>query len=198
MSNQVAQQVEEIFSDKEQWDSFLEICKNKDNIKGYWFSKFREKINEQFAINNISDSWGFSSWGIWDFKWFIKEFGRESLGIWYQGNSFYLSGNGNLYDGKQIFNMLQESKYTPIVSAFDRQDEIPSVEANANIRIVERGNFYFGEYNDGYLDTDQLAWYAHYKTDDFVKQLIEKVDRFRKSEEITELLFDINMKTKKK
>ena len=33
MANKIVQQVGEFFSDKEQWDSFLEICQNKEHIR---------------------------------------------------------------------------------------------------------------------------------------------------------------------
>ena len=197
MTNQIAQQVDNFFSDKEQWDSFLEICQNKDQIRNFWFSKLKESINEQFVIKNVVDKWGFISWGIWDFRWFIKEFEKESLCLWYHTNTLHLWCNGNLYDRKKIFEMLQEKKYTPIVSAFERQDEIYSAESSDH-RIVERGNFCFGDRNDGHLDIDQLMWYANYRTDEFVTQLTEKVNRFRKNQEVTDLLIEINKEAKKK
>jgi hypothetical protein len=63
--------------------------------------------------------------------------------------------------------------------------------------IDEKSNFAFGDENDGNIDYDTLAWYAHYRTADFVYQILRKVDRFRKDEHITELLHKINEATKR-
>ena len=153
-------------------------------------------MNEEFAVKNVIDRWGFISWNVWDFRWFVKEFEKDSLCLWYHTNTLHLWCNGNFYDKRKVFEMLQEIKYTPIISSFERQDEI--FNADNDCRIVERGNFSFGSKNDGHLDIDQLAWYANYETDKFVKQLAEKVDRFRKSQEITELFIEINKTAKKK
>jgi hypothetical protein len=93
--------------------------------------------------------------------------------------------------------MLRERKYKPVISAFERLDWLLEDPASGYM-LIEQSNFSFGDPNDGRIDLDKLAWYANYKTDEFVTQIARKVDRFRKDEKITELLREINAAAQKK
>ena len=194
MANYVTEQVEEVFKEKQEWDSFLILCQNKDAIRNDWYSKLKSKVNEMVK-DSIPSQWGFISWGIWDYRWFIKDFEKESLCLWFTGNSLRLWANGDFYDRKKIFDLLQESKYSLIKSAFDRIDDI--FDSTHDWRFIENGNFYFGDPADGRLDTDKLMWYANYRTEEFAKQIIDKVNKFITNPEITRLFIEINEQSRK-
>jgi hypothetical protein len=200
MENEIANQVEKLFSDNEQWTSFLELSLQRDLIRNSWWQNFRSQMDKCFTVENLVDGWGYTSWDVWDFRWFLKDYGKDSLCLWCgeeNGSySLFLWANENLYDPIKISNLLQEHKYLPIVSAFEGQVEIPSPD-NA-VKIAEHGNFQFGDPMDGHFDVDRLAWYAHYKPNELVSQILRKVDRFRKDNEITNLLMKLNSETKRK
>jgi hypothetical protein len=198
MSYEVLKQVEKDFSEKAQWNSFLELIKYKDFIRNSWFEILKKELNSCFVVENVIEKWGYISKSIWEYRWFVKEFGQESLSLTFNSQSLHLWANRNFLDIKKITSMLQEIKYIPIVSAFERHDEIHG--ADDEYKIIERGNFIFDENdgNDGHYSHDQLAWYARYKTKDFVEQIKNKIDRFRKDNNITELFIEINKECKLK
>jgi len=200
MASDILNQVEELFSDNEQWTSFLELSSQRDFIRNSWWQNFRSQMNKCFAVENLVDGWGFVSWGIWDYRWFLKDYGDKSLCLWsreWNGNySLLLWADQNLYDSAKISNLLQEQKYLPIVSTFERQDEIPAPENS--VKIMEHGNFQFGDTMDGHFNVNRLAWYAHYKPNEFVSQILKKVDNFRRDNDIKNLLMELNDEAKKK
>jgi hypothetical protein len=198
MANEIVNQVEELFKDKEQLVSFLDLTAQWNTIRNSWWQNFKGSVNKFFAINNAVEGWGFISWGYWDYRWFIKEFGEKSLCLWcrewYGNYTLDLWADPNLYDVVKISGLLQEQKYLPIVSAFERIDEIPAPTSAE--KIFEHGNYQFGDTMDGHFDINRLAWYAHYQPDEFVSQILRKIDRFRKDEAVTKLLREINTITK--
>jgi hypothetical protein len=202
MSNEIVQQVEELFSDKEQWESFLELWKQKNAIRDTWWHDFSLQMKKCFVIEHAVEGWTYTSWGNWDCRWYLTKYGLDSLCLWGRewGGSYSLSlwANSNVCKIEEISRLLQrgqENKYTPIVSAFDRLDFIGA--ENQSDKIIETGNFTFGgDSSDGNFDIDRLAWYAHYKPADLVAQMLAKVDRFR-NPEVTSLLMEINEETKK-
>lgn len=200
MANDILNQVEELFSDGEQWTSFLELSSQRGFIRDSWWQNFRSQMNKCFAVDNPVDGWGFISWGTWDCRWFLQEFGENSLCLWsreWHGNySLQLWADQNLYDSKRIADLLQGQRYLPIISAFERQDEIPAPDNP--VKIMEHGNYQFGDTMDGHYNLDRLAWYAHYKPTELASQILRKVDKFRRDSEIANLLMELNKETKKK
>jgi hypothetical protein len=85
---------------------------------------------------------------------------------------------------------LNQQRYSPILSAFDRIDE--NHGEDSDYKIIERGNFIFNTDSDGYYNIAQLAWFANYKTLEFVEQIKTKIDNFRKNQEVTNLLVEKN------
>ena len=196
MSYEVLKQVEKDFSDRGQWNSFLELMKYKDFIRNSWLEVLKAELNTCFAVENGVEKWGYTSKNIWDYRWFIREFGQESLCLTFNSQSLHLWASRNVLDIKKATSLLQEKKFIPIVSAFERHDEIHGEDSD--YKIIERGNFIFDadDSNDGHYSHDQIAWYAKYRTKDFVEQLKNKIDRFRRDNNITELFIEINRECK--
>ena len=195
MSNEIIKQAEEFFKDKEQWYSFLDLVENKNRIRDSWFTNLKEKINKCFAIDHVDEKWGYVSINLWDYRWFIKKYGKDSICLYFDGKSLCLWVNSNYFDSIKVTEYLQQEKYIPIISAFERQDEINASD-NEN-KVCEHGNFRFIDEYDGYFDYDRLAWFAKYKSDELVQQLLIKIDKFRKNSLVTDLIIEINELTKK-
>jgi len=198
MSYEILKQVEEDFSKREQWYSFLELTKYKDFIRNSWLEVLKTEMNNCFAVENVVEKWGYISRNIWDYRWFIKDFGHESLCLLFNSQFLNLYANRNIFDIKKITSMLQEKRYIPIISAFERHDEINGEDSE--YKIIEKGNFIFNENdsNDGHYNLDQIAWYAKNKTTEFVEQIKNKINKFRMDKNITELLIEINTECKLK
>jgi hypothetical protein len=196
MSYDVLRQVEKDFSERAQWNSFLTLIGYKNFIRDSWFDVLKAELNDCFAVRNIVEKWGYISLNIWDCRWFINEFGKESLCLSFDSLSLRLWANRNVFNIKEITSLLSDKKFIPIVSAFERQDVINGEDNE--FKIIENGNFLFddNDSNNGHYNHDQIAWYAKYKTKDFVEQIERKVDRFRKNDVITELFVEINRRCK--
>jgi hypothetical protein len=98
MSYEIVKQVENDFSELGQWNSFLELIKYKDFIRNAWFEKLKPELNRSFAINNCVENWSYTSFGIWDYRWYITEFGHESFGLYFDSHSLHLWANKNVFD----------------------------------------------------------------------------------------------------
>jgi hypothetical protein len=199
MSQDLITQAEDFFKEKDEWYAFLDLEEHRDRIISNWFLKCKQELNKRFQNEEIdgAGSWLYVSWGNFSFRWYLKEFGIDSLCLLFENSNLHLSvNNGNIFDFEEITSLLQTKEYSPIVSAFERCDDI--FAGNSWIKVIERGNFYFKDKYDGNFDNFRLAWYANYRTKELVDQIVRKVNAFRKDEKITELLREINEKAKKK
>jgi len=115
MFNEVLKQVEKDFSERSQWNSFLELIGYKDKIRDSWLQVLRTKLNTCFAVENVVEKWSYISKSIWDYRWFITEYGQESLCLLFDSFSLCLWANGEYFDLKNITYLLQEKEYLHIV-----------------------------------------------------------------------------------
>jgi hypothetical protein len=191
----VLKQVEDDFSDWAQWNSFLELMNYKNPIRDSWLEKLKTELNTCFAVENVVEKWGYVSLNIWDYRWFIREFGQGSLCLRFD-SSLHLWADRNVLNIQKVTSLLQEQEHIPIVSAFERPDIIYG--ADSDYKITEKGNFIFddNDSNSGHYNADQIAWYARYRTGDFVEQVKNKIDRFRRDNKITESFIEINRECK--
>jgi len=192
MQKEIVNQAIAMFDTPEKWNSFLELSASKDEIRNLWYQKLKTSVTKVFCEENVVNGWSFSTWNTWDFRWYLTEFGRESLCIWMIGHRVGLWVNSNVHDSQKITDLLNTDKFSLLMSAL-RPDEVFS----GDWKLVEYGNFVFeGPYNLQF-DPDRLGWFAGNRTDDFIAQLVQKIDRIRKDETLTGLLIEINKMTKK-
>jgi len=180
-----------LFDTPEKWDSFIELSNKRLEIRHEWFNKAKIAIVDYF-INNTVENWSFENWNTWDYKWFLKDYGKQSLCIWMYGNRIQLWLDGNCFDSTKATELLNTERYSSLLSVI-RPDEL----FQNDFKLVEYGNFYFDSLNDGNFTDEKLAWYAGNKTEEFVNQIAEKVNRIRKNPELTELLRELNEKCKR-
>jgi len=184
-----------LFDTDDKWNSFLELIKNKDGIKTIFFKKLQIELNKRFGQNDFVDNWGFVSVNEKHFRWFLKDFGDESISLLFHfGYIFSIRSNPNFTDSSKIKEFLHTQRYSPLFNFLDRQDS----GTNDWEIIRESGCFYFDSIFDGNFNEDQIAWFAGNKTEEFVNQIAEKVNRIRKNPEMTELLRELNEMCKKK
>jgi len=194
MSYEIISQVENLFSDKEQWDSFLDIVSQKPQICSTWWNKFGSEMNK--SVKSVKD-WGYSNCSPLDYRWYINEFGINSFCL-IAGNlwgkmSIRLWAPANKYNLKTLSEYLQKEEYgEPIKAKFDSLNYIGNettdwkyIEFIIPEDVKERETF----------DIDRMAWYANYDTEKLVSQFIKKVNKFREDEEITKILIKLNNDT---
>jgi hypothetical protein len=198
MAEKITGQVQEIFADKEQWDAFIELAPNKDNIKNDWLARLKPCMNKLFAVDNIVDEWEYDSTGD-EYNWYLKDYGKESLFLAFWWDKEYTEFG--LYAGKSLDlsllkQKLREKEYKPIISAFDHLDYHLEEDDDRGL-LRDWGNFCFGDISYKNLDAYSLAWYANYKTEEFASQIQQKVNKYIKDKDITKLFKELNESTNK-
>ena len=197
----IVSQVEELFSDREQWTSFLELVPQSRNIQNSWWQTIQPLMTKCFKTNNHMEGWGFVSWGLWDYKWYLTDLGDKSVNSfclwikeWYGNYSLALWADRNQHDLSELSRLLDDVAYSPIISAFESPN--CSFGSDSDIKLIDQGDYVFGGLKVA-PRMDYLAWYAHYKPEELVSQILEKVDRIRKNAVVTDLLRRINRETLK-
>lgn len=191
MNREFLKDAMDLFDTPEKWNSFIALSNKKNEINNEWYKKAKTGIISHF-INDSVEGWSYVNWNIWDYRWFLEDFGKESLCLWMFSNRIGLWLNGNLFDSKKATTLLSTEKYAPLLSVL-RPDNI----FDNDWKVFEVGNFSFDTVNDGHFESDKLAWYAGNETEKYVEQVVEKVNRIRKNSELTQLLREINEACKK-
>jgi hypothetical protein len=194
MSYEIVSQVENLFSDKEQWDSFLDIANQRNLIRDTWWRRFLPELNK--SVKSVQN-WGYSANNHLDYRWYIDDFGTNSFCLM-AGNlwgkfSLGLWAPQNKYNVKKLWELLQKEEYgEPIKTKFDRLDHTGN--ETTDWKYAENYVFDNSKEKDT-LDIDRMAWYANYKTADMVSHLIAKVNKFREDDTITKILIYLNNET---
>lgn len=188
-----------IFDSVDKWNAFIDLANQKDTIKDAYFSKVKEPLFRYFHENQ-ADGWVCEPWGdqTYDMRWYLKDFGKNSLGLgvgWRYDFVLTLE-DPNRFDIEKMYSYLKSPESGKLLAAFERIDSFLPDQRRA---IVETGNYSFDSPFDGnFKDAKhQLAWYAGNQTENFVRQIVNKVEKFRKNKEVTDLLYQINEKSKK-
>lgn len=191
MQNELITDASKLFPTFDHWQSFLELLNQKDAIKDFWFIDATTRIRRHF-MDSLNTEWGFEPFGSpqRDTRWFLREFGPDSLAISF---AFYYRfdlkiWNAQRFAAKPVTDGLKTSDFGSVLLAFgqiDRQGEWGS-------ELIQTNGFSFGE-GGRRPNTDlELAWFAAHETEAFVAQAVEKIERFTSSQEATEALRKLN------
>lgn len=199
MKNELIQQAAEIFDSFDKWNAFIELYLGRNEIRQYNLMKFRSSMLKYFSTENIT-TWDFVAVSQDQYRWFIKNYGRESICIMWDLNRLYLWGNPAIVQIERATELLKTPEYNLVTSVFN------SIDAAAlggqreyfygeNHRYKFDGIDYIHKPDDerGYL---LLSWYAGNNTDQLVKQIAEKVNKFR-TQQMTKLITELNEKCKR-
>lgn len=191
MEKELLNEVVKIFDSCEKFLSFWELATQKDVIKEHLSKPIKPLLDKYFKENKV-DGWSYTECGTpyIDACWYLKEFGKGSLAI--RLGFFFqirlLEEDLLKFNRNKISELLKNDEYSPLFDAFERRD----FEEKYGCHIIEVGNYYFGDQNDGRFNEEQSAWFATYETQKMAEQIIAKIERFRKNEVVTNLLRKLN------
>lgn len=194
MSQEITKQAQELFDTPEKWEAFLELKNQSDKIYYSMFGKLKPLMHKKFIEEDVVAGWEAKQFHTCDMRWYLKEFGEQSISLywgWHKQIRLWVFPDKN--DVTKIHELMKTSEYAKLFSGFERVDGSISHEYIA----YEEGNFHFDSDFDGYYTDWQLAWYAGNRSSEFVEQIAAKVNRFRKDEALTELLYKLNKETKR-
>ena len=192
MQKELITEATNLFPTLDYWQSFLELYHLKEWIKEDWFTEATNRIRRHFT-ENLNPVWGFEPWGNTktDTRWFLNEFGSNSLGITFAWKySFRLKiWDTNRFIPRVVTEALRTSNFSPVLMAFSRIDD----QDHRDFILSEERNYLFPSSPSGQITEDVLSWFAAHETESFVNQSVEKVERFTNSVEVTESIRQLNL-----
>lgn len=191
MSQDIIQQSKAMFDSPEKWNAFIELIKIKDSIRNEWTLNLKQQLDKECSTSNFTSKWGFKIFNNNSFQWFLNDYGENSISLWLEEGIFSLH-NPDILQIDKIINLVNTEKFIPLVDCFDRID----IKNQGGYIFREERNFSFGSTYDTKFSFDILAWYAGNETNNFVVQILKKVNRFRMNENITNLIIELNQAMK--
>lgn len=182
-----------LFDTPDKWDAFADLANQKEAIKGIYFKKVKPLLLKHFNENPVQ-GWVCEPWGdaSCDLRWYLSDCGKDSLSLavgWRFHFVLHLQDT-NSFNTTKVDDLLR-NECSLLLAAFDRVDR----QFETQLKAVEVRNYTFGSAFDGcFEDTqiDKFAWFAGNKSQELADQIIQKVEKFRKNEKLTEMLRSIN------
>jgi hypothetical protein len=196
MQKELLQQAMAMLDTPEKWNSLRTLSDAREEIRNAWYLNLKTSVDAYFCDEkNRIDKWSYISSGQFHYKWYLRDYGDLSFCLWlHDGYIFMFWVNPSVHDSPKITELLQtDNKFSPLLASL-RNDQL----YNGDRKIVENGNFSFGSpYDNHFTSAEELAWYAGNRAEEFLEQIVEKVDGIRRNEHLTDLLTEINKLTKK-
>jgi hypothetical protein len=187
-----------IFDNYDKWNAFIELSNCKAEIRRRYFEYFKQEIVKYF-FENQRNYWDFKAINQEQMRWFLKDYGQDSICIFWYPYSLMLWCEPQKNNVDDVKSLLSTPDFSPIINCFEYKDTLLSA-TNAHHFCEERNRFSF---DDGISysaieeeNHDKLCWFAGNKTDEMIKQIADKVDKFRTAQ-ITDLLTELNKRCKK-
>lgn len=197
MTPELLTQATNIFDSYDKWNAFIELSNVRNLIKDRYFEELKLGLSKHF-INDVRQDWLFRPDHQYQYRWYLKDYGAESICILMNINHIYLWCNPQLFDANLIKEYLNSPEYLSIFSCFDFTDTLSS--PNLHHFCEERHRFNFNDSTsyptNNEINHDKLSWFAGNKTEEMVQQIAVKINRFR-TPEISKLLLELNQKCKK-
>jgi hypothetical protein len=149
-------------------------------------------MQKYFDSNPVND-WRFriGGGGI-EIHWYLDTLGSENIQFYFSWANFGFWTNAAIYDSNKVNECLKKPDYAEIKLVFN---QISRFLHHSHEKISEDMYWQFGSSFDNHFDLDRLAWYAEHQTKDFLKQIIDKIDRFRKNEKVREQILQLAKET---
>jgi hypothetical protein len=164
----------ELFKTSEQWDNYLELVDLKGDIIEGWRDSVEKQVVEFFRkpVNEI-DGYSFSKSSCFD--WYVEGYDNAfAISVW-DFRDFGLWVDEGKIDCDKANELVKEEKYKEIWKPF-RNDE----ESDEDWIYYEKGNFHFDDarHNGNFEDEEEFIWYTYHRFNEYVEQIIEKLDLF--------------------
>ena len=180
-----------LFSDEKDWSAFLELADQKDSVMRLWSKRATDLLLE--TLNSKE----YPGWGLYEIprhktsynnevRLYLTEFGRDGLDIrisWNFELHLHLSETATEYNSDKINTLLKEERFSSILAAFSKTDV--SKHYGSHSKYMQSPDYKFESPDDGNFPIETLAWYAGNRTEEFVKQCIDKIERFTLNPDVT-------------
>lgn len=182
-----------LFPQSQDWEAFIELSQSVHAISQAYFDCANVALDRELKCKQY-ERWGYYSSPRYkntlfhdNFHIHLKNFGQGGLQLEFCWN-YELQlrfAHSHRLDREKVISLLKQEEYLCIREAFDKV-VIPRAFGDVDM-YMHRQDFYFGHANDGNWSNEihQLAWHAGNETEKFVKQCIDKIERFTLNPEVT-------------
>ncbi|MET4104783.1 hypothetical protein [Hymenobacter sp. UYP22] len=186
-----------LFDTPEKWDAFISLAKHHEQLKQAMFQKAFVRISRYFRSEHQAPGWSYKpiNGNNLAMVWHLVQYDDFSICLvlaWQGEFVLEVRGANQNHDLAKVVELLAQPKFNKLLSCFERIDR--GVEGHFLAR--ERFNFSFGSPSDTQFGPFRLAWYAQFKTEQFLDQIVAKVAPFQ-TPEMTELLGELNRLTRR-
>lgn len=197
MHTEEIKQAVQLFDTVEKWKAFLALTAQTNELRNVMHRTAYDSIKAYyFASNHNASGWSYMPITPNELfmVWYLTEYKENSICIvmGWSGEIYLEARGGEFYnDVAKATLLLKSEKFNALLTKF----QYVGTENDKKYLASEKFNFGFGTTDDGNFDSMRLAWYAHFKTKEFLQQIIEKVSRFQ-TPEMTALLAEFNRETR--
>lgn len=191
MTPELLTQATSLFDSYDKWNAFIELSNARNEIKINFCKEMRLGLQNHFS-KDIREKWYFTSIDAFQYKWFLKDYGENSICLYMNLDYIMLWCNPSVLDASKVKEKLNSVEYHPILNCFDFKDNLSSTHLHHFCEERHRFNFKdstsYPANNE--FNPDKLSWFAGNKIDEMVEQIATKINRFR-TPEITKLLLEL-------
>ena len=186
----------ELFDSYDKWNAFIMLSNARGEIRNRYFEKLKSGLLKHY-ITDVNEEWRFLPFGNDQYRWFLKDFGQNSICLLWRTPDLVLWCDPQTSNAQKAKDLLNTPEFNFIFSGFDFTDSIsmPNIHhfCEEKHRYSFSDNLYYSSIEED--NSDKLAWFAGNHTSEMVKQITDKISRFRTSK-ITELLKELNNQCK--
>jgi hypothetical protein len=197
MNQELLTQAINMFDSYDKWDAFVELSSSIGEIRQRYFERLKSGLFKHF-VNDQREPWSFIPFNTDQYRWFLKDYGQESICLLWRVQDLVLWCNPQLFYAHIARDLITSPDFSPILNCFDYTDSLS--HPNPHHLCEERHRYIFAD-STSYSAPDEenfekLSWFAGNRTDEMIKQISDKINKFR-TPEITELLQELNKRCKK-
>jgi hypothetical protein len=197
MTQELITQAINMFDSYDKWNAFIELSNSRSDIRKRYFEKLKLGLLKHFT-DNYREQWQFAAILPEQYRWFIKDYGQESICLLWRTNDLVLWCNPQFFNATEARDLLNTPDFNSIFGCFDNIDTLSTPYLHHFCEERHRYNFddltsYSATNEENH---DKLSWFAGNKTNEMIKQIADKINKFR-TPEITEMFIDLNKRCKK-
>ncbi len=189
MNQELLKQSVAIFDTQDKWDALFEIHNLSKDIINHWLTMGARALRRSFAEDSL---WGCEAWGMErDTRWYLKEFGKESVGIgfgWPEVELHLHLKDSTGFRHDRAAELLPVFK--PLLELFELKTP-PKNVSDGGLAYNSTLNPFSGA-EDTQVRQRELAWQAAHRTEDYVRKMGEIIRRLTDNPSHTGLFRELN------
>ena len=198
MNKELLNQSKDIFNTQDKWNALFEIHNQSKFIIEHWLTIGARALRDSFADDPV---WGCEKWdNERDTRWYLKEFGRESVGIGFGWGEVEL--HLHLIDSSTdsqnpAVELLRSPAFKPLLELFELETTPPKHYDEGSLAYNTTLNPFSGA-TDTQARQRELAWLAAHDPKFYVEKMAGIIRRLTADSIYTGLFQEFNRQIRQK